>query len=268
MEPECVLIRIGEQSLKSEQVMRIFDRILLKNIRVSLHGLKYELKREPNRYFIYTDNIDKATDRLKRVFGVTSVSPCYICRSEIDEMKKLAKAIFKPGKKKFAIRARRSGSHQFTSQDIASKVGYVIPGSVDLSNPQAELFIECRQVKTYMFTEKIAGPGGLPLGASGKVFGLLNDEDDLVACWLLMKRGCEIEVVSSKKSLIDDLRKWHTGSEMRVLTKMPKKHDITGIVMGEKTYASMKKKPTLLILRPLVGFDRARISGFLTLISE
>ncbi|MDD5416477.1 MAG: THUMP domain-containing protein [Candidatus Aenigmarchaeota archaeon] len=254
MKPECILIRVGEQSLKSKQVWTIFNRILIKNIRAALEGINYELKNEMNRIFIYTKNVDKSIERLQKVFGITSLSPVYVCDSKIEEMKKLSKKIFKPGKKKFAIRARRSGSHQFTSQDIAVKVGYIIPGKVDLSNPEKELFIECRQNKTYIFTEKIDGPGGLPLGSGGKIFGILNDQQDLVASWLLMKRGCEVFAVSNKKPLINKLKKWHIGQKFNIFAKIPENYDIPAIVAGEKTAENMPKTE-LMILRPLVGLD-------------
>ncbi|MBU3896402.1 MAG: hypothetical protein KJ697_00505 [Nanoarchaeota archaeon] len=254
MKPECILIRVGEQSLKSRQVWLIFNRILIKNIRASLEGIDYELKNETNRIFIYTKDVDKSIDRLSRVFGITSISPVYVCDATIEDMQKLAKIIFKPGKKKFAIRARRTGMHKFTSQEIGSKIGYIIPGSVDLSNPAKELFVECRQKKSYMYTDKFVGPGGLPLGSGGKIFGILNDDQDFVACWLLMKRGCEILVVSNKKPLVRKLQKWHTGLKMSIFTKIPENYVIPAIVIGEKS-AEKLSKTDLLILRPLVGLN-------------
>ncbi len=265
MKPECILVRVGEQALKSEQVLKIFERILLRNIKAALKGIKYEIKRERNRFFIYTKDTEKTVKKLKKVFGISSISPCHVCQSDIEEMKKISKKIFKPGKKKFAIRARRTGSHKFTSQDIANKVGYIIKGDVDLSNPDKELFIECRQKNTYIFTEKISGPGGLPLGASGKIFGILNNQEDLVACWLMMKRGCEIIFISDKRTLINKIRKWDIGPDLEVLKKIPKEHEITGIALGETSYKKMRKKTGLLLLRPLVALD---YKLFLTQITE
>lgn len=260
MKPECILIRIGEQSLKSDQVRKIFDRILVRNIDASLKGLKYQMKKEPNRYFIYTKDIDKCTERLKIVFGITSLSPCYTCPSNMEDIKNLSKKLFKvPKGKTFAIRARRSGNQKFTSVDIGREVGYIITGKADLNNPDKELFIECRERETYLFTEKIPGPGGLPLGASGKIFGILKDKEDFVACWMLMKRGCEIVAISDKKPLIAKLKKWHIGRELKTFAKIPKDHDISGIVVGEKTYKTLKKTD-ILILRPLVALNPLEIT--------
>jgi len=260
MKAECILVRVGEQALKSEQVGKIFDRILLRNMKAALKGIKYEIKREPNRTFIYTDDTKKTVNKLKRVFGITSLSPCFVCPSNIEDIKKISKKIFKvPKGKTFAVRARRAGSHKFTSQDIASKVGYIITGKADLSNPDKELFIECRQKKTYIFTEKILGPGGLPLGSGGHIFGLLKNEEDMVACWMMMKRGCEIFLISNEKSLTNKLKTWYIGPKLEVFAKMPKKEAVA-MTMGEKTYKSLRKKPDLLILRPLVALDYKKLT--------
>lgn len=259
MKPECILIRIGEQSLKSDQVRKIFDRILIRNINASLKGIKYNIKREPNRYFVYSDDIEKCIKQLKNVFGITSLSPCYICPSDMEEIKKLSKKLFKvPKRKTFAIRARRSGNHKFTSMDIGKEVGYIIEGKANLSKPDRELFVECREKKTYIFTEKIPGPGGLPLGSSGKIFGLLNNKEDLVACWLMMKRGCEIVVISDKKSLVSKLKKWHIGSNFEIFSKIPKDYNLPGVAMGEETYSKIKKL-NMMILRPLVALDTEKL---------
>jgi len=259
MKPECILVRVGEQSLKSEQVRIIFDRLLLRNMKEALSGLKYKIEIEPNRHFIYTKDIDKCIKRLQRVFGITSLSPCHTCPSDMEDIKKLSKKLFKvPKGKTFAIRARRSGNQRFTSMDIGKEVGYIIAGKADLSNPDRELFIECRMKKTYIFTEKIPGPGGLPLGASGKIFGIINNKEDFVASWLMMKRGCEVIVISDKKPLIAKVKKWYIGPKFESFSKMPENLDVTGVVVGEETYCKIKF-PDMLILRPLVALDSGKI---------
>ena len=64
---------------------------------------------------------------------------------------------------------------------------------VDLSNPDLEIFIEVRDNDTYIYHEKIPGPGGLPLGTQGKVVVLLSSGiDSPVAAYLMMKRGCQV----------------------------------------------------------------------------
>jgi adenylyl- and sulfurtransferase ThiI len=77
------LVRTGEQALKSKQVQKRWWAILLDNIRAALQAEKVEFNFEtnPNRIFVYTQDIDKAMGALRHVFGVTSVSPVWTCHS-------------------------------------------------------------------------------------------------------------------------------------------------------------------------------------------
>ena len=263
MKPDCILIRVGEQALKSDQVLKIFENILIRNIKASLKGIDYNLKRERNRLFVYTKDIKKTIKKLQMIFGITSLSTCYVTNANIEDMQEISKKIFKP-KGTFAIRARRAGSHKFTSQDIAQKVGYIINAKADLSKPDSELFIECRQNEAYIFTDKIKGVGGLPLGSAGKIFAYLKNNEDLVSAWLLARRGCQIICLNPDKSLFKKLEKWHIGVKLESKSKIPKDYEETGISIGENTYEKLKKIPDLLILRPLVGFKESKIKELLT----
>ena len=47
-----------------------------------------------------------------------------------------------------------------------------------------------------VFVDRVTGPGGLPVGVSGRVAALLSGGiDSPVAAWLLAKRGCELSFV-------------------------------------------------------------------------
>jgi thiamine biosynthesis protein ThiI len=64
---------------------------------------------------------------------------------------------------------------------------------VNLRHPDLTLEVEVREDQAYVFMESLKGAGGLPLGVQPKIVGLLNgDVNSLVACWLVMKRGCPI----------------------------------------------------------------------------
>ena len=68
---------------------------------------------------------------------------------------------------------------------------------LDLSNPEFRLFIEVRDDKTYIFHEKIPGPGGLPIGTQGRMIALVSSGiDSPVATYLMMKRGCDITILN------------------------------------------------------------------------
>ncbi|MCS3923237.1 tRNA sulfurtransferase, partial [Methanosalsum natronophilum] len=65
--------------------------------------------------------------------------------------------------------------------------------AVDLTDPDKEFFIEVRDNKAYIFTEKIKGVAGLPLGTQGKMVALVSGGiDSPVSAWMMMRRGVEI----------------------------------------------------------------------------
>ena len=45
---------------------------------------------------------------------------------------------------------------------------------VDVHNPDCLLFVDVRHDKSYIYQDKIAGFGGLPLGTNGKGLSLLS----------------------------------------------------------------------------------------------
>ncbi len=240
MKPECVLVRVGEISLKSRKTQKKMFSTLIKNIEAAI-PTGYRIETNPNRIFIYTDDIEETVDSLKRVFGITSVSPSWTCFSGLDEIKLLASDVatevlgLGPGKS-FAIRVRRAGRHPFDSRTLAEEVGAAVKrvtgASVNLGEPDAEIWIECRSRRTYVFVERVPGPGGLPLGVSGRLVSLFSGGiDSPVATWMMMKRGCEADLLfayfpkggdeSSLKRCVEvcsDLRKWAAGSELKLFT--------------------------------------------------
>ncbi|MBU3957655.1 MAG: hypothetical protein KKB25_01110 [Nanoarchaeota archaeon] len=225
--PECVLVRLGEIALKSPQVQRRMFGILLDNMKAALAGTEYVMETNPNRIFIYTKQIDEAIARTKKVFGVTSVSPCWTCFSALNDIRMLASDIASDvlkisEKDSFAIRARRVGRHRFSSKEVAEEAGAAVKrvtgANVELSNPDKQIFIETRSRKTYAFVEKIPAAGGMPVGVSGGIISVIENPSDAAAAWLMMKRGCEAVVLVSEENirLAEKLKEW--DAQMSVLT--------------------------------------------------
>ncbi|ADB57260.1 tRNA uracil 4-sulfurtransferase ThiI [Archaeoglobus profundus] len=189
------LIRYSEIFLKSEQVRRRWINKLIRNIRRIVGDCKFRLER--GRIWLITDrNVD---DKLKKVFGIVSFSPCEHCK--LDELEDFVLKFCK-GKlesvRTFAVRVKRVGEHDFTSQDVERRLGALILKNfphlkVDLENPEKTIYVEIRNEDCYVFDEIIKGVGGIPLGVEGKLVSLFSGGiDSPVATWLMMKRGCEV----------------------------------------------------------------------------
>ncbi|DAC72568.1 MAG TPA: hypothetical protein DSN98_04585 [Thermoplasmata archaeon] len=227
MKYDIILIRYGELSLKSAYVRKYFESILVRNIKKALiaENIIHDIKKERGRIYLATTEISRSIGILSRIFGIVSFSPAVQTTSTMQDMSIIAQELMKnilTEKKSFAIRATRVGTHPFTSQQVAVRIGNDIVkatgASVDLSKPDIELFIEVRDKKSFLFTEKIHGVGGLPLGTQGTMIALIDDPTSLLAAWYLMRRGCNVIIVDMKKSDEEVIRSflahWYADSEI------------------------------------------------------
>ncbi|RLE85078.1 MAG: tRNA 4-thiouridine(8) synthase ThiI [Thermoprotei archaeon] len=202
-----IILRLGEITIKSKKVRKMFENILLRNINRALasEGLTgYKIRKEGGRIFVYVSEAEneKAINVLRRVFGITSLSHAYECYTKsLNEILQIGERLFKDKVKgkKFAVRARRVGAHDFTSLDVEKELGStLLPYSegVDLVNPDVTVFVEIRDDRAYFFDNIVRCYGGLPIGVEGKVVALVSGGyDSIVAAWFLMKRGAEVHYV-------------------------------------------------------------------------
>ncbi len=180
---------------------------------------------ERGRIYLTTPEISRSITILPRIFGIVSFSPAVHTTSAIQDISATAQRLIKnvlDYNKSFAIRVTRVGTHPFTSQDVAVQIGKIIENAsharVDLTNPDFELFIEIREKNSFLFTEKIKGTGGLPLGTQGTILALIKTPCSLLAAWYLMRRGCRIIFVttdeSNNRSIYAFLSHWYADAEI------------------------------------------------------
>lgn len=234
---DLIMVRYGELGLKSPRVRKRFEHKLISNIKSAFPG---EIKLDQGRIFIKPDDFDEALEYLKKIFGIVSFSPVIsmetdknIIKTELEHyVDELTSRGIISSKTSFAIRCRRIGEHPFTSQELAGFAGAVvvdkIRSPVDLTNPELEIFLEVRYDETFIYHQKLQGPGGLPLGTQGKLVALLSGGiDSPVAAYLMMKRGCQIialnfnnypftESVTQEKviKMVKKLREYSSGVKL------------------------------------------------------
>ena len=237
---EPILIRYGEIGIKSPRVRRRFEKRLVSNINNIITG---NVELTHGRIFLYPKNQKKALESLGKIFGVVSYSPTVSTSTDYDSIKQtlqnyvgelLQEGLFS-GEESFAIRCRRVGTHEFTSQEMAAYCGAVVveetDAPVDLSHPDFEIYVEVREDRTYIYHEKLPGLGGLPIGTQGKVVTLLSDGiDSPVAAFLMMKRGCAVTLLHFNNypytsgsmdkfnELVNKLREYSSGSKIVLYT--------------------------------------------------
>jgi tRNA uracil 4-sulfurtransferase len=134
---------------------------------------------------------------LGRVFGIAYFAEAWNSGQSLEEMERNAwELIQRRPFQSFRIDTRR-GQKSFpqTSVEINQRLGaYVKERSgarVDLEHAERTCWVEIAERYALMYTEREAGPGGLPTGTSGRVVVLLSGGiDSPVAAWKLIKRGC------------------------------------------------------------------------------
>ncbi len=243
------LVRYGELFLKSEHVRNQFINYLVQNIRVGIPEAKITIKR--GRILV---NADKG-DTLSKIFGIVSYSPVQTVNPTIEEMEKAVVPLVEKGKT-FALRVNRPfKGFPLTSQEIAVKLGSAVvkatENKVNLSKPEQEVFVEVFEDVAFIFTESIPAPGGLPLGTAGRLL-LLNDGKDAErAGWMLMKRGCTVDILGEKSELIEE---WSIGQKVNYVAGDVEEvmQNYPALVSGSKELPTHHKNYP--VFQPLLGF--------------
>jgi len=198
-----ILIRpTGEIALKSKQTRRRFQKRLIECIRDALHsaGLEFRVKSEWGRIFIEVSGQGGLED-VARVFGIASLSEIEATTEpRLDSIIEVGERLYaeRVRGRTFAVRGRRSGSHSFNSRDINYDLGAALDkyGKVDLDNPDVTVGVEVRNDFAYLYSDKVPGAGGLPLGIEGNAVALISGGyDSAVAAWMMLKRGVALDYV-------------------------------------------------------------------------
>jgi tRNA uracil 4-sulfurtransferase len=201
-----LLVRYGEIALKGRNRGQ-FEQQLHQNLKVGVKDLSFSLERLHGRLIASgpPENQERALEKMSRVFGVTSISP--IAESELDlgKIKDLAAGMTEkldPATKTFKVESRRPNKKfPYQSPELNSLIGGHLQAlyptlTVDLDQPDFTLYIEIGYAMAYLYIDKTPGPGGLPVGISGRSLLLLSGGiDSPLAGWLAMKRGLALEAL-------------------------------------------------------------------------
>lgn len=204
-----LLIHYGEIGLKGEN-REFFERKLQAGLQRALApwpGVSVE-RRHGRLYILNPPDPGAALKRLERVFGVVAISPAVRVPLDLEAIAEAARHLMQDAAASasalpltFKVKARRANKgFRPDSMELQRLLGAdllrTVPGlKVDVHEPEVILEVEIRE-NAYLYGRSIAGPGGLPLGASGKALLLLSGGiDSPVAGWMGMRRGLEMECV-------------------------------------------------------------------------
>jgi thiamine biosynthesis protein ThiI len=142
---------------------------------------------------------DAVRERLSRVFGIGNFSRAGRAPLDVDLIAaEILKDLGPENPPSFRVSARRADKRfPLTSPQIEREVGGRIKEArgwtVNLDDPAFTIHVETLSAEAFYSFAKEPGPGGLPVGSSGRVACLLSGGiDSPVAAWRMMRRGCRV----------------------------------------------------------------------------
>ena len=201
-----LMAKCGEMALKGLN-RKSFEQRLILNIKASLgEALESVAIRQSTVYIKPKKEADfyKTLEKVKKVFGLTSVSVVYEAEKDIEAIKAVALSLLKDKLpyNSFKLEAKRSDKDfPLKSPDICMEVGghlfeNIEHTRVDVKNPDILVIVEIREDFAYIYFEKEDCFCGLPTGTSGKATLLLSGGiDSPVAGFMMGKRGLSINCV-------------------------------------------------------------------------
>lgn len=198
---KVIIIRYSELFLKGKN-RGFFERIFAENIERGLKGIAHELHRNSGRYLIDNfseDEIETVIERLKKVFGIHSLSVAYETDTDLDSIFDCARRVSKQSGS-FKVETHRGyKNYPLTSIEVSAEIGgrllEAYPNlTVDVKNPESHVYVDIRENGTALvFGEFIDGANGMPVGTSGTGLLLISGGiDSPVAGYMMAKRGMKV----------------------------------------------------------------------------
>jgi thiamine biosynthesis protein ThiI len=200
-----VVVHYHEISLKGGN-RPLFLRRLAENLRRATAGCGVQaVRRLPGRLVLdLGPDADLAAlpERVATVFGIANFAVGEAVPPSLDAVREAVRALL-AGRTfaTFRITARRTFKvFPMTSEEVNRALGAFVlehfPTRVDLREPALTVYVELLPREALVYVDRRPGPGGLPVGVSGRVVSLLSGGiDSPVAARRLQKRGCEVEFV-------------------------------------------------------------------------
>ena len=192
---KVLLVRYGEVFLKGANRPH-FLKLLTDNVKRAVKPIGGRVWLSDSRIYVSdVEDMDECVRRVRKVFGLYSVSPAIECEKDLDVISEQCIEMMKGKRGSFKVYGKRSDKKfPMNSLEFAAELGGRILESNphltgDIHNPQHKLRVEIRD-NCYICCEEIMAVGGLPMGSSGRAALLLSGGiDSPVAGYCMMKRG-------------------------------------------------------------------------------
>jgi len=199
---DSVLIRYHEIALKKGN-RAYFTELLKRNILTAVKDLgAKEIRSLPARLLLTFKNqvpSETISQRISAVFGVANFSIVERTAKDIEALRSgILAALDGLRFDSFRVETQRGDkTFPLTSPEINRQLGAAIKeksgARVDLTHPEFTVTVEVLPHDAFFGFNKLPGPGGLPVGASGRLVSLISGGfDSPVASYRMMQRGCRL----------------------------------------------------------------------------
>ena len=204
------LIKYAEIGIKGKN-RYLFEDALIRQIRFALKAAEGEFAVRKVTGRIYVEartpfDFDEVVECLTHVFGIAGICPMVqFDNNGFEDLKErlldYVGKVHPEGNFTFKVQTKRSDKRfPMDSNEINAALGEALleayPGlRVDVHEPDVFFYVEVRE-RINLYSRIIPGPGGMPVGTSGKAMLLLSGGiDSPVAGWMVAKRGVKIDAV-------------------------------------------------------------------------
>lgn len=202
-----IMIRYGELSTKGKN-KRDFIRKLRSHVQSTISVFpNANVKSNHDRMYIELNGEDyeEVKEKLVNIFGIQSFSPVLQVERDIDAISQavvqMVKELYSSGKT-FKIGTRRvDKDFPLDTMEINREVGAAVIEALpeieaQMKNPDIMVNVEIRKYGAFLYTHKVKGAAGFPVGTGGRAMLMLSGGiDSPVAGYLTLKKGVELEAV-------------------------------------------------------------------------
>ena len=299
---KAFLIKYAEIAIKGKN-RYLFEDALVHNIAYQLKNVEgtFHVRKESGRIYVETEgeyDFDEAVSALQRVFGIVEICPVILTEDEgfdalVETVLKHIEAAYADKHFTFKVETRRARkNYPMTSMELSAALGGKILDAfpetkVDVHHPQVTINIEIRPLIN-VYSVRIPGPAGMPLGTAGKAMLLLSGGiDSPVAGYMISKRGVTIEATyfhappytsERAKQKVVDLAKLVAHDELTIIMRrymmkiaehFAQENKCLGLITGEsigqvasqtmQSLAATNEVCTMPVYRPLIAMDKQDI---------
>jgi len=190
---DICIVHYGEIGTKGKN-RAFFEKKLVENIS--------RFAKAKRRFgWIEVEYYEGIEEKLRKTPGIRYFGVGY--KTDLD-MSAIKSAVLKALPEKFESfkisASRRNKKFPLNSIEINRELGRAVVETtgkkVDLENPDVTVWVEICENFALVYSKRIEGIGGLPVGCAGRVVSLVSGGiDSPVASFLAMKRGCEAVLV-------------------------------------------------------------------------